>query len=460
VGADVSILSRMTRVERRATQSLAIIYALRMLGLFMILPVFALFAEDLPGSTPVLVGLVMGIYGLTQACLQIPFGMLSDRVGRKPVMIGGLVLFAVGSVVAATGESIGVVLLGRALQGAGAIAAVVMALAADLTREEQRTKVMASIGMSIGMSFMIAMVAGPILNQWIGVPGIFGLTAVLAVLGIAVVIWVVPTPKVSRVHRDAQTVPAQLKGAIADSSLLRLDLGIFSLHFVLMSSFLVLPLILKGQFGFAPSDHWQLYLSVLVLSVFLMVPFVILAEKYHQMKKVFVGAVLMIALSQFILFFIHSSFWSLACVLLLFFIAFNLLESVLPSLISKIAPAQSKGTAMGVYSTSQFFGTFLGGLLGGVVHQQFNLHAVFILNACVATVWLIVAFGMKNPRYLSNYLLNVGELDEQHAAHLQVQLTQVRGVAEVVIMLDEGVAYLKVDKRALDLDALLAFSKS
>jgi len=455
-----SITNTMSAAERRAALSLAMIYALRMLGLFMILPVFSLYAEHLTGATPILVGLVLGIYGLTQAALQIPFGLLSDRFGRKPVIIVGLLIFALGSVVAASADSIWGVLLGRAIQGAGAIAAVVMALAADLSREEQRTKMMASIGMSIGFAFMLAMVLGPILNQWVGVPGIFVLTSVLAIFGIGVVVFVVPTPQCSRRHRDAQTIPSQLQSVLNNANLVRLDIGIFCLHFILMASFLVLPLILKHEIHFPASEHWKLYLSVLLLSMLAMVPFVILAEKYHQIKKVFIAAVLTIILAQLSLYWVSVSFWFLAFALWVFFIAFNLLEATLPSLISKMAPPDSKGTAMGVYSTSQFLGTFLGGILGGVVHHKFGLQAVFVLNGVVASVWFVVAFGMKNPRYLSNYLLNVGVTDEQTAQHLSVQLTQIRGVAEVVILPEDGIAYLKVDQKALDKEALLVYSKN
>ena len=455
-----SITNTMSVTERRAALSLAMIYSLRMLGLFMILPVFSLYAENLADATPVLIGLVLGIYGFTQALLQIPFGMLSDRVGRKPVIIGGLVIFALGSVVAAAADTIWMVLLGRAIQGAGAIAAAVMALAADLTREEQRTKMMASIGMSIGFAFMLAMVLGPILEQWVGVPGIFLLTAVLAVLGIGVVVFIVPTPAQSRMHRDAQTVPSQIQSVLRNTNLVRLDFGIFSLHFILMASFLVLPLILSKEVKFPVAEHWTLYLPVLVLSVLAMVPLIILAEKYHQMKRVFIAAVLTIAVTQLAFYWVSVSFWLMAGVLWVFFIAFNLLEATLPSLISKIAPPDSKGTAMGVYSTSQFLGTFLGGILGGVVYNEFGLQAVFILNGLVASVWFSIALGMKNPRYLSNYVLNVGVTDQHTAQHLSVQLTLIRGVAEVVILAEEGIAYLKVDQKALDKEALLAYSKN
>ncbi|MGB5650883.1 MAG: MFS transporter, partial [Sedimenticolaceae bacterium] len=343
----------MTTGEKRAVLGLAGVYGFRMLGLFLILPVFALFAEKLPGATPFLTGLAVGIYGLTQAVLQIPFGLLSDRIGRKPVIFGGLLLFALGSVIAASAQDVWLVILGRAVQGSGAIAAVVMALAADLTREENRTKAMASIGITIGASFMIAMMAGPVLGRLIGVSGIFWLTAVLALLGIAMVALVVPTPTRSSVHRDAETVPAMFGRVLHNPELLRLDFGIFCLHLILTALFLAVPVMLR-DLGLEPLQHASLYLPVMLGSIAAMVPFIILAERRGLMKQVFLGAVTSLALAQFALGALSQQFWGFVAALALFFTAFNLLEATLPSLVSKVAPVDAKGTAMGVYSTSQF----------------------------------------------------------------------------------------------------------
>ncbi|MGD9392912.1 MAG: MFS transporter, partial [Chromatiales bacterium] len=286
---------RMSATEKRATFSLAGIYGLRMLGLFLIMPVFALYAEELAGVTPLLVGLAIGIYGLTQALLQIPFGMLSDRIGRKPVIVGGLILFAIGSVVAAMSESITGVILGRALQGSGAIAAAVMALVADSTRESNRTKAMALIGISIGMAFMIALVAGPILYKSISVPGMFWMTAVLAVAGIVVILFVVPTPEQSTIHRDAEVVSGQVGRVLHNIELLRLDFGIFVLHLIMTALFLAYPLLLRDMGGIASEDHWTVYLPVLVLSIMLMVPFIIFAERKGKTKQVFLFAITALA---------------------------------------------------------------------------------------------------------------------------------------------------------------------
>lgn len=448
-----SEMPNLAATERRAAFSLATIYALRMLGLFLILPVFAIYAEHLPDVTPVLIGLAIGIYGLTQALLQIPFGLLSDRIGRKPVIVGGLVIFALGSVVAANADTIYGVILGRALQGSGAIAAAVMALAADLSREEVRTRVMATIGISIGGAFMVALILGPVLHHWMGVPGIFWLTAVLALCGVGVALFWVPDPLKSSVHRDAEPVPAQFRSVLAQKDLLRLDFGVFTLHLMLTALFLSVPLILKDM-GMPVQSHWQIYLPVMLVSVAGMVPFIILAEKRRHMKGVLLGAVLALALAQAGLFLLADSMSGLVIGLLMFFVAFNLLEASLPSLVAKMSPAEAKGTAMGFFSSSQFFGAFAGGMLGGWMHQAIGLQGVFLLGAGAAVLWFLVALGMSNPRYLSSQLLKVGPLSDGEADALSTRLTDVPGVAEAVVVAEDGVAYLKVDKEILDPTAL------
>ncbi|MBI5040166.1 MAG: MFS transporter [Gammaproteobacteria bacterium] len=436
--------------ERRAAVSLAGIFSLRMLGMFMILPVFALYTDKLAGATPALIGLAIGAYGITQAVLQIPFGLLSDRLGRKPVIAGGLVLFALGSVIAAMSTSIYGIILGRVVQGAGAIPGVVMALAADLTREEQRTKAMAIIGISIGLSFSVALVAGPVLDHWVGISGIFWLTAMLACGGIAVLYLIVPQPVVSRVHRDAEPVPAQFLAVLRDGQLLRLDFGILTLHMVLTATFTVLPLVLRDDLGIASAHHWYIYLPALLLSVAVMVPFIIIAERRRRMKPVFLGAILIVALAEFGLSMWHKSLPAVAILVFLFYVGFNLLEATLPSLVSKMAPPDSKGTAMGFYSSTQFFGAFLGGVIGGWLQGRAGVGGVLLFCAAGALLWLIVATSMRNPRYLASHLLQVGVMDAHHAQLLAQRLTGVRGVAEAVVIGDEGVAYLKVDKHALD----------
>ncbi len=384
--------------EQRAITALASIVAMRMLGLFMIFPVFALYAQTLPDVTPVLVGLAIGIYGLTQATLQIPFGMLSDRFGRKPIIYIGLLIFAVGSVIAATSTSITGIIIGRALQGCGAISSTVLALTADLTREEHRTKAMAFLGVSFGLSFILALVIGPLVYRWIGVSGIFWLTAVLALLGMIILLKMVPQPQYFQPNTGS--VRVQIKQVLQNSQLLRLDFGILVLHLVLTSLFVVLPLVLVKT-KFEVEQHWMLYIVVLIASFITMIPFIIIAEKYHSHKIVFISAISLLILSLLGLNHLHNNFTGIVMMLFLFFTAFNLLESNLPSLISKMAPPENKGTAMGVYSSAQFFGAFLGGVGGGWLHQHYSIQAVFAFAATVTVVWLIFALTMQNPRRLN-----------------------------------------------------------
>ncbi|AAU91262.1 MFS transporter [Methylococcus capsulatus] len=448
----------MTRTEIRAATSLAAIYMFRMLGLFMILPVFSIYARDLPGATPVLIGLAISAYGLTQAVFQIPFGIWSDRFGRKPLIVIGLLMFAGGSVMAAVADSIYGIVAGRALQGAGAVAGVIMALAADLTQEEHRTKAMALIGVSIGISFAFSMVAGPVLSGWIGVRGIFWSVAGLALLGIAVLYSVVPTPQRVRFHRDTEAQPARFSSVLTNPELVRLDFGIFALHAILTATFVVLPLILRDELRMDTPEHWKIYLPVFVLSMISMVPFVIVAEKKRQMKPVFLSFILLTAAVDVILAGFTPTTLGIGLLLYLFFTAFNLLEATLPSMVSKVAPADLKGTAMGVYSTTQFLGAFVGGAGAGWIQGHHGIPAVFLFCAGIALLWLAVAFGMQKPRHLSSLMVNLGEISASAAADLSARLRGVPGIADAVVVPDEGVAYLKVERERLDrsrLEALL-----
>ncbi len=451
--------SIMSEQEKRASLGLAGIFSMRMLGLFMILPVMALYTEHLDGITPVLLGLSISIYGLTQALLQIPFGLMSDRFGRKKIITIGLLLFLIGSVVAAMSTTIYGIIMGRALQGSGAVAAAIMALAADLTLEQNRTKIMATIGISIGVSFGVAMVLGPVLASFIGLQGIFWFTALLAAAGIFLLYNVVPEAKNIAVHRDAEPIPALMGKVLKDTQLLRLDFGIFCLHLVMTAMFVVLPLLMRGKLGLAAENHWMVYLPVLGLSVVAMVPFIIIAEKKRKMKLVFVSAIATLSLASLGLYLFSGSLWGMVASLFVFFTAFNLLEASLPSLISKIAFAGGKGTAMGVYSSSQFFGAFCGGLMGGLVWSQYGLLDVFLVCAVILFVWFLVALSMKSPRHMSSLLKNVDVETDEQAKQITDKLLAVKGVLDVGISVDDSTAYLKVDNELLDeaaLDAIIS----
>jgi predicted MFS family arabinose efflux permease/copper chaperone CopZ len=457
--ADSSSQSTMSKEEKKASIGLAGIFSMRMLGLFMILPVMSLYTENLDDMTPLLLGLAISVYGLTQALLQIPFGLMSDRFGRKRIITIGLLLFIGGSIVAAMSTTIYGIIIGRALQGSGAVAAAVMALAADLTTEQNRTKIMATIGISIGVSFGIAMVLGPVMASFYGLSGIFWFTAVLATVGIVILHKIVPQPKNISVHKDAEPIPALMGKVLKDGQLLRLDIGIFCLHLVMTAMFVVLPLLMQGKLGIAAENHWMVYLPVLGLSVIAMVPFVIIAEKKRKMKLVFVGAVGVLSLASLGLYLFSGSLWGMIGSLFVFFMAFNLLEATLPSLISKIAFAGGKGTAMGVYSSAQFFGAFCGGLIGGLVWDSYGLTSVFLVCSGVLFVWFLIALTMKSPRHMSSLLKHVDIQSSAQATAITDKLLAVKGVLDVGISVDDSTAYLKVDNELLDeaaLDAIIS----
>jgi MFS family permease len=440
----------MQKQEFRAAVSLAAVFSVRLLGLFMIYPVFAAYARNLSGASPYLIGEALGIYGLTQGLLQIPFGLLSDRLGRKVMIVFGLLLFAAGSAIAALSSSIGGVIVGRALQGSGAVGAVILALVADLTAEENRTKAMALVGITIGASFMIALVAGPIAASFIGVPGIFWLMVALALVGIAITEFVVPNPRRVSVHRDAEAVPALIWAVLRDRELLRLDFGIFALHAMLTASFLVVPGLLTATLNLPVREQWFVYLPVLVVSVVVMLPAIIVAEKYRRMKSVFVGAVAALAVSQLVLYFGSGNLFVLLAALIVFFSAFNVMEASLPSLITKVAPAEAKGTATGLYSSLQFLGIFIGGIVGGLANQHGGSGGVFILTTAIALAWLLAAATMARPSYLTTRLLPIVGGRKADPEILAARLRQVPGVAEAVIIAEENLAYLKVDSRSFD----------
>ncbi len=387
------ISDRMTREEKRTGATLAAVLALRMLGLFLILPVFAEHAKHIPGGgSKTLIGLAMGAYGLTQAMFQIPFGIASDRWGRKRVIVFGLVLFAIGSAIAALAGDIWIVVLGRVVQGAGAISAAVTALATDLTRERHRTKIMAMIGASIGLVFAVSLVAAPALYAVVGMAGIFWLTAILALGGIGLVAFVVPAaPPI----RPGPKVP--LREVLLDAQLLRLDFGIFALHLIQIAMFVVMPGLLISTGNLPLSQHWQVYLGTMLASLVPMVPAIIYAEKRDKIKPLFLTAVSLLVVAEGGSFLGMGHFSAIVAMMWLFFVAFNVLEASLPSLISRVAPPRAKGAALGVYSTCQALGLFTGGAVGGVLAQHVGAGGVFAFGAVIAVLWLLVATSMQPP---------------------------------------------------------------
>ncbi len=439
---------KMTRTELRSTISLASIYGLRMLGMFLILPIFAVYAETLKGgSNHTLIGLALGAYGLTQVLLQLPFGIASDKFGRKKLIYIGLILFIIGSVVAAMATDIYMVIFGRAIQGAGAVSAVITALVADLTREEHRTKAMAMIGGTIGVTFALSLVAGPLLNQWIGVSGIFWMTAVLSFLAILVVKYYVPDPVASHFHSDAQTAPSKMKAVLKDRQLLRLNFGTFSLHAAQMAMFIVVPFALTETSGMNVNSHWQIYLPVLVASFVLMLPAIIIGEKRAKLKLVFIGAVALMLVAQLMFANAIHHFWGIVVSLLIYFTAFNILEASLPSLISKMAPAASKGTAMGIHSTAQSFGVFLGAVVGGYLSHRFDYSAVFIFCSILIGIWLLLTFGMKTPPAVRTKMYHLSLFDESQALTLAGKVAQMDGVYEAVAIAQENMLIVKVNNQ-------------
>ncbi|GLR63478.1 MFS transporter [Marinospirillum insulare] len=443
----------LAKTELRAISGLAGLYGLRMLGLFMVLPVMPLLLLEYEGAEPFIIGLTIGIYGFTQALLQLPYGWLSDKFGRKPLIYLGLLIFALGSLVAAMADSMLGLLVGRALQGAGAIASVLMALLADLTRDEKRTQAMASVGISIGLAFIVAMAAGPLLAGWVGLSGLFWLTAAFSLLGMFIVWRWVPTPQRVRKHLDAGGIDTKQVGKVlVNPQLLRLDFSILVLHLLLTGVFIAVPGLLINA-GWTLTQHGWIYLTTMLLGFGLMIPLIIMGEKGRKMKAVLMIAVSLIA-AALVLMPTNLGSWALLPGLLLFFTGFNLLEASLPSLISKQSPVQAKGTAMGIYSTSQFVGAFLGGVLGGFILTYWGPVELLWSAASLCLLWLVVLVGFKQPRHLSSRIFTLPAINSQALEALKSELASMQGVVEVVFLEEETTGYLKLDKQQLNEQAL------
>ncbi|ACQ93680.1 major facilitator superfamily MFS_1 [Tolumonas auensis DSM 9187] len=450
--------NQMTATERRATVGLGAVFALRMFGMFMVLPVLTTYGMALQGANESLIGLAIGIYGLMQALFQIPVGLLSDKFGRFPLIIGGLLLFLLGSVLAACADSIWGVIIGRALQGAGAISAAVMALLSDLTREQHRTKAMAFIGVSIGITFAVAMVLGPVITHAFGLSALFWGTAGLTGLAIITTLFFIPKPQQHVLNRESAFVSGNLRAVLMERELLKLNFSIFSLHALLMASFVALPVAME-QAGFQRQLQWQVYLVTMLISFVAVVPFIIYAEKRRRIKQVFISCILIFLLAEAVLFSAGLQLWFVFAGIQLFFIGFNVLEGLLPSLVSKIAPAGYKGTAMGLYSTSQFLGVAAGGASGGWLLQLNGTPLVFLAGIVIVGLWLLVSLTMREPPYVSSLRIVLPDSAKQQSSLLAENIKAQPGVADVVLVLEEMAAYVKVDTRQTsrrDLEQIVA----
>lgn len=444
----------LNSLEKKAAFSLATVFGLRMLGLFMILPVFAIYGPQLAGYSPLWLGLAIGAYGLTQALLQIPMGILSDKFGRKPVILAGLVVFALGSIVAATSESIHGVVLGRALQGMGAIASAILALAADLTREEQRPKVMATIGMFIGLSFTVALIIGPIVAEHFALNGLFWLTLILTILAMVMIQFLVPNSVSKAPRGDSVAVVSKLAVLIRHPQLMRLNLGVFVLHMALTACFISLPTRLVDS-GLVLAEHWQIYLPTLLGSFFIMVPFMIVAIKKQKEKELFVSAIALLVVTL-LMFSQDWPLFGLVALIVAFFVAFNYLEATMPATLSRIAPVGEKGSAMGIFSTSQFLGAFSGGAIGGVASSVLGEKAIFWLIAIAVVIWLFAALGMKRPAKSKSLSFATSFDSEQQAEEVANKLIDMPGVIEATLVYSEAVAYLKLDDKQANIAQIKA----
>ncbi|ANF80797.1 MFS transporter [Acinetobacter sp. NCu2D-2] len=436
----------MNALERRSTFALSSIFALRMLGLFMIIPVFSVAGQSYQYATPALIGLAVGVYGLTQAILQIPFSLIADRYSRKPLVVLGLLMFALGGAIAAMSDTIYGVIIGRAIAGGGAVSAVVMALLADVTREENRMKAMATMGMSIGLSFVVAFSLGPWLTGLVGISGLFWVTTIM---GLAAILMLLLVPKVTRHHRNFQQgYIEQLKQVLKMGDLNRLHVSVFALHLLLTAMFIYVPSQLIEFAQIPLAHHGWIYLPLLVISLFFAFPSIILAEKYRKMRGIFLIAIGGIILGLLVLIFGYESKYILILGLGLFFIAFNVMEALLPSWLSKAAPIQSKATAMGVNASSQFLGAFFGGMIGGQLLLLNNTALGWSILSAIAILWLLLSFSLSQPRYLSSLVLSLPEAKETD--EWTSQLLAIHGIEEVVVMAEQRVAYIKVDKQQID----------
>ncbi len=443
------LTEKLSTIERRAIFGLSSIMSLRMIGLFMVLPLFSLYASHLSGASPALIGLSMGIYGLFQAIFQIPFGILSDHLGRKPIILLGLIIFALGSLISGLAHSIEWLIIGRSLQGAGAVGSTILALMADLTREEQRTKAMAIAGITIGFSFSIAMLLGPLLTQWLPVHSLFFLAIFFAAIAIVVLFIAIPTPQHEEWHRDTEPELTSFPTLLKTPELARLNLGIFILHAVFTASFIVIPLSLQQFSGFSIHQQWQIYLPSLLAAFVISLFCIGMAERKQQLKPYFVGAILFLIIAEIFLWARPTHFISMLIGICFFFGSFSLLEAFLPSLVSRTAPATRKGSALGLYSCAQFLGIFVGGALGGWLYGKFSFSGVYFFCIILSLTWLILAFFMQPPRYLVTKMWRLLPAQQASWEMIAAKLQLIPGMIEVALIKEDGIAYLKMERHTV-----------
>jgi MFS family permease len=437
---------KMTRTEKQAVVSLSAIMSLRMIGLFMVLPVFSLYASQLKGANPITIGLAMGVYGLAQALFQIPFGALSDRVGRKPIIFSGLLIFVTGSILAGMANTMTWMILGRTLQGVGAVGSTTLAMMADLTREGQRTKAMAVTGMVIGLSFAVAMLIGPLLTKWLSVGSLFFIAAGFGCIGITLLYTYTPSPTTLRWHRDAEPELHAFLKLLLNPELSKLNIGIFVLHAVFTACFVVIPISLVQTIHLPSSQQWEIYLPTLLAGFSLTLFAVSHAERKQKIKPYFSGAIGALGVAELLLWQHPANTLLLGAGLTLFFASFSLLEAFLPSLISRCAPADRKGSAMGIYSCSQFLGIFAGGFLGGWLFGQFSFSGTYLFCLCLTLFWFTLSLLMQPPRHWVTQLWRITSQKSLSWSAIAQDLQKIPGVIEAIYIAEDETAYLKVEQ--------------
>ena len=446
----------MRTKERTAVISLSVIMALRMLGLFMLLPVFTLHVFQISFATPKLIGVAIGIYGLMQACFQIPLGILSDHIGRKPVISIGLVLLGIGSAIAAFSNSIYGIILGRALQGTGAIGSTVLTMISDVTRDEERSKAMAWMGITVGFSFAVALILGPILNVWFHLEGIFWTTLFFAIAGLILLYTAVPATIPQTLIYSFEEKPKKyyFKTVLCNVQLLRLYFGIFSLHCILTAMFIGIPILLSRQINLSEHKQILFYLIIMLFAFAVVIPLINIAEKNRELKSFFIISIISLITCQLSLLIFRYSVIQVGMLLLVFFAAVISLEAILPSWISKIAPIRHKGTAMGVYSFAQFFGIFIGGSVGGWIFGHFHLTRLFFFCAIIGFIWLLLTFTIQHPPYLSTIFIKMDDYLKENIDQFSNKISKISGVAETAILRYENLICFKIDRKIISEDEL------